>query len=87
MKRYVYHKDSKKRPLTEEEIEQLKDFDGLRTNYQKALHDIHRKPIHKDRRLYFGLLLLLLIVYIILSITEKEENKQAEPSKTEQVEK
>ena len=55
------------------EIEVLRDFNALRTNYQEALHNLHRKPIYKNPKFFIVLLIILLIAYLLSEVREKPE--------------
>ena len=75
MRKFEYKRGTK-RKLTEEEITEFKDFSRVRANYQKALSDIHRKPIHKNPKLFVGILMIILIAYIIFELVEKQEKER-----------
>ena len=72
MKKYTYKKGSKPK-IPASEIAKMKDFEGLKTNYQRAVHDIHRKPVYKNPRFFFGLLMVILIAYILFEMSDKEQ--------------
>lgn len=82
MKKYTRKKGSKP-SLSEAEIAQLRNFDALKTNYQRAVHDIHRKPVYKNPKFFFGLLMIILIAYILFEIADKEK-VESTPQNTQQ---
>lgn len=75
MKKYTYKRGGKPK-IPASEIAKMKDFDGLKTNYQRAVHDIHRKPVYKNPRFFFGLLMVILIAYILFDMADKEAKQQ-----------
>lgn len=75
MKKYTHIKRVK-RKLTPKEMEKFKDFDALKTNYQRAVYDIHKKPVYKNPKFFFGLLMVILIAYILFEMANSEEQSQ-----------
>lgn len=88
MKKYVYrHKESGK-TLSKEEVEKLRDFKRLKTDYERASKDLYRNKLYRDPKLFLGLLLVILVLWILWSNIEQEE-KELEanpPAQTEATE-
>lgn len=80
MKKYT-HKKGVKPTIPESEIVKLRNFDALKTNYQRAVYDIHKKPVYKNPRFFFALLMVLLIAYILFEMADKEQQSNAENPK------
>lgn len=79
MKKYTYKKGGKPK-IPASEIAKMKDFEGLKTNYQRAVYDIHKKPVYKNPRFFFGLLMVILIAYILFEMADKEAKQQNQKS-------
>jgi len=71
MKKYRLEK-GKLRELKEEEISRHKDFKRLRANYEHVTKR-PRKPFYKDPKALLGLLLIILILWLLLEETKKDE--------------
>lgn len=66
------------------EIARYRDPERLRHNYNKALNMIHGKPIYKDRKAFFGLLLILLLIWLIVGSDPKRKKEGPPAQATEQ---
>jgi hypothetical protein len=80
MKKYT-HKKGVKPTISESEIIKLRNFDALKTNYQRAVYDIHKKPVYKNPRFFFALLMVLLVAYLLFEMADKEQKSEAENPK------
>lgn len=58
---------------TDAEIARYRDPKRLLYNYQRATHLMHRKPLYKDRKAFFALLLIVLLAWFIAEVVDKEE--------------
>ena len=69
----------------QEDLSKYKDFGKVVTGYQKLAHDIHRKPLYKDRRLFLLVVIALLLLYLIFEAerTEKQENAPETPTSSQ----
>ena len=69
----------------QEALSKYKDFGKVVTGYQKLAHDIHRKPLYKDRRLFLFVVIALLLLYLIFEAerTEKQENAPETPTSSQ----
>ena len=69
----------------QEDLSKYKDFGKVVTGYQKLAHDIHRKPLYKDRRLFLFVVIALLLLYLIFEAerTEKQENAPETPTSSQ----
>lgn len=69
----------------QEDLSKYKDFGKVVTGYQKLTHDIHRKPLYKDRRLFLFVVIALLLLYLIFEAerTEKQENAPETPTSSQ----
>lgn len=59
---------------TDAEIARYKDAARLQYNYSKAKEILHRKPIHKDRRAFLVLVVIVLLAWLL------SENDRVGPS-------
>ena len=68
-----YSIDTKPDQLTDEEIKSTKDFKKLTYRYQKATKPLFRTPLYKYkyRRIFWAILLIALIIWVIILMTEK----------------
>lgn len=63
MKTYKIKDDDKQIQPTKEQIQRNKDFKRFYANYEKATR--RPRPLYKDPKLFFVLVLILLVVYLI----------------------
>ncbi len=85
MKKYVYRHKETGRELTKEEVMKLRSFQRLKTDYKRATRDLHRNRLYKDPKLFLGLLLVLLILWILWGIVEEEEKNLKKHNPIERV--
>ncbi len=65
MRKYKVNRDQSDKAPIKVDIEKYKDFSKLsqvHDNYVKR----HRKPIYKDKRLFFLLILIILLAYLLV---------------------
>lgn len=58
-----------------EDLSKYKDFGKVVTGYQKLAHDIHRKPLYKDPKLFIFVVIALLILYLIFEAEQPNQEK------------
>ncbi len=63
MKTFKIKKDDKDIQPTQEQIERNKDFKRLYANYDKMVK--RPKPMYKDKKFFFLLILILIIAYLV----------------------
>lgn len=65
--------DTKPDQLSDEEIRATKDFKKLTYRYEKATTPLFKTPIYKYkyRRVFMAILLIALIIWVIILMTEK----------------
>lgn len=65
--------DNKPDQLTDEEIKSTKDFKKLTYRYQKATTPLYKTPLYKYkyRKVFLAILLIALIIWVIILMTEK----------------
>ncbi len=61
------------------EMDRHKNFKGVMTDYREVLTNIHRKPLYKNPKLFFGLVMLILIGWLVFEAVEEEELGRIEP--------
>lgn len=59
---------------TEAELARYRDPRRLLYNYQKASHLLHRKPIYRDPKAFFALLLIVALAWFLAEVGEKERS-------------
>ena len=69
--------------LADEQISKHKDFDGLIYNYQSATKPLYKTPLYKNRRVFIIILLVLLVMFAIIEVLDKEEEGKT-PTNVEQ---
>ena len=73
---------------TDAEIASHKDFGKVMLDYKRATHDLRRRPLYKDPKLFLGLLLIIIIAWLIFMAVEEENTEKTpvppEKPKTEQ---
>ncbi len=85
MREYKIHKAPVEEQLTDQDINQHKDFGKLTANYDRITKP-PTKPLYKDPKAFLGLVLILIIVYLLM-MAEAEEQQQnnTNTNPTEQV--
>ena len=81
MKKYKIGSGEPKK-LKEEDILKHKDFDRLVANYDKATKPLYKRPLYKDPRSFLALLVILLIVWLISSRSDREDGQVPEKQDT-----
>ncbi|MEO8588529.1 MAG: hypothetical protein ABI432_04105 [Flavobacteriales bacterium] len=59
---------------TEAEIAAYRDPKRLLYNYQKAAQFRHRKPLYRDPRAFFGLLLIVALAWFLADVVDKQHH-------------
>ena len=70
MKKYKLNKDE--RDVTNQEIEQFKDFKKFKANYEDVVRNRYKLPLYKNKKMLLALLMILLIIWLLMR-TNKEE--------------
>jgi len=60
-----HKEDGSEKELSDQDIQRLKNFEAVRSSYDMATKDLHRKKLYKNPKLFMGLLLALIILYLI----------------------
>lgn len=63
-------------PLSDADIAKHRDVRKVMYNYQRAQHLLHRKPIYKDRRAFFALLLIVLLAVLLAEANKKDDRPE-----------
>lgn len=59
-------------PPSDEEVKRYGDFGKVVGRHNKLLHDLHRKPLYRDKRLFLVVLIIGLITYLVWEAAEKD---------------
>ena len=70
MKKYKLNKD--KRDLTNQEIEQFKDFKKFKANYENVVRELHDVPLYKNKKMLFALFIILMITWLLMRSNKDE---------------
>ena len=70
MKKYKLNKDE--RDVTDQEIEQFKDFKKFKANYEDVVRNSYELPLYKNKKMLLALLMISLIIWLLMR-TNKEE--------------
>ena len=81
MTKYSLHTDEIKEPSVEA-IRRSKDFSTLKANYD-VVKDMHKIPLYKNKKVFFGLLLVVLVVYLMMNKSDSEQSQKT--TETEQI--
>lgn len=84
MKRYRLSED-KPAQLRDEEIQKHKDFKRLIYRYEEVTTPLYQKPLYKQPKVFLGLVLVVIILWLILASQEEESPKQEPTDPVEQV--
>tara|TARA_B110000305_G_C19046309_1_gene450601 strand:- start:306 stop:557 length:252 start_codon:yes stop_codon:yes gene_type:complete len=82
MKKYKLNKD--KRDLTNQEIEQFKDFKKFKANYENVVRELHDVPLYKNKKMLFALFIILMITWLLMR-SNKDEFINIPASNIEQI--
>lgn len=66
------------RPPKEEKIAEHRDFGRVMHNYQRMTNPLYRTPLYRYRKIFLGLLLVLVVAFIVSEYgnEQKEEQKK-----------
>jgi hypothetical protein len=66
------------RPPKEEKIAQHRDFGRVMHNYQRMTNPLYRTPLYRYRKIFLGLLLVLVVAFIVSEYGDehKQEMRQ-----------
>ena len=87
MRKYKVNREQPVKMPSKEAIEKYKDFSRLRHEYDDYVKR-PKKPLYKDRKMYWFILLILLITYLIIQTVkenEEEDSTKDHNPKTESV--
>ena len=82
--RYRISPEGRPQEPTDAEIARYRDPKRLVYNYHRATRLFHRRPIYKDPKAFFALLLIVLLAWLISEVVDKEHRSKV-PSRSEQV--
>ena len=75
MRKFKLNKKSE--PLKDQEIDQYKDFKSIRANYDRALERIHKKPLYRDPKMFFILVIIIAVAWIVSVESEPQESQKS----------
>jgi hypothetical protein len=81
MRKYKLDERAEKAPESDD-LSKYKDFGKVVTDYQKLAHDLHRKPLYKDKRLFLFVLIALLLLYLLFE-SQREQPQEKSPTPPE----
>ncbi|HRH39646.1 MAG TPA: hypothetical protein PK760_14950, partial [Flavobacteriales bacterium] len=58
---------------TDSELLRYKNSGKLVHNYQRAVTALHKRPIYKDPKVFFALVIIVLMAWFISEVVEKEQ--------------
>ena len=64
------------RPPKEEKIAQHRDFGRVMHNYQRMTNPLYRTPLYRYRKVFLGLLLVLVVAFIVTEYGEEDKRDQ-----------
>jgi len=70
--------------LPDEQINKHKDFKKLMYNYQSATKPLYKTPLYRYRKVFVIILLVLLVMFIIVEIMDKDQEHTVTPDNQEQ---
>jgi hypothetical protein len=83
-RRYRISPEGRPQEPTDAEIARYRDPKRLVYNYHRATRLFHRRPLYKDPKAFFALLLIVLLAWFISEVVDKEHQAKAPPA-TDQV--
>lgn len=66
--------------LPDEKINKHKDFKKLMYNYQTATKPLYKTPLYKNKKVFLVILLILLIMFLVTEVLDKEEGEKPVPT-------
>ncbi|MBL4652781.1 MAG: hypothetical protein JKY53_07940 [Flavobacteriales bacterium] len=82
MKKYKLHKNESK--ITDQEVDNYKDFSQFRANYDDMVRNRHKVPLYKNKKMLLALLMILLVIWL-LTKSDKKENDSIPKTNVEQI--
>ena len=64
------------RPPKEDKIAQHRDFGKVMTNYKRMTNPLYRTPLYRFRRVFLGLLLVLVVAWLISEYGDEQAKEQ-----------
>src|ERR1044071_4579728 len=64
------------RPPKEERIAAHRDFGKVMHNYKRMTNPLYRTPLYRYRKVFLGLLLVLVVAWLISEYGEEHEQRQ-----------
>jgi hypothetical protein len=71
-------------PLTDADIAKHKDARRLIYNYHRATRPLYKRPLYKDKRAFFALLMIVLLAIFIAEVVEKENEPDPQQAPQQQ---
>lgn len=63
------------RPPKEEKIAEHRDFGKVMRNYKRTVNPMQNTPLYKYRKVFFALLLVLVVAWLVSEYGEEHEEK------------
>jgi len=63
------------RPPKEEKIAEHRDFGKVMHNYKRMTNPLYRTPLYRYRKIFLGLLLVLVVAFIVSEYGEEHEQE------------
>lgn len=63
------------RPPKEEKIAEHRDFGKVMHNYQRMTNPLYRTPLYRYRKVFFGVLLVLVVAWLIAEYGDEHEQE------------
>ena len=79
-RRYNITPEGRRATLTDAEIARYRDPKRLLYNYQKASRLLHKKPLYRDPKAFFALLLIVALAWFLADVVDKRPGQVKKPS-------
>lgn len=66
------------RPPKEDKIAEHRDFGRVMHNYQRMTNPLYRTPLYRYRKIFLGLLLVLVVAFIVSEYGDEHEKEKHE---------
>ena len=64
------------RPPKEDKIAQHRDFGKVMHNYQRMTNPLYRTPLYIYRKIFLGLLLVLVVAFLVTEYADEQKQEQ-----------
>lgn len=79
-RRYNITPEGRRAVLTDAEIARYRDPKRLLYNYQKASRLIHKKPLYRDPKAFFALLLIVALAWFLADVVDRQPDHVKKPA-------